>query len=338
VIARKLLKWGQIAYHWQFSKSLSPPYLPEDISIEATNVCNFKCSFCPQSQQEHHVLVPRSYLVREQAEEIMRKLREGGVTTRTLHWTHDGEPFMNKNFHELCAVALSNGFTNMYFSTNGSLLTTETIDRLPKAEASRYTLAIDYCADQHYFERVRGVDGSWKRILDNIRTSLNNPSHEHIFFVISDISSYDIGEQRKLTENFRALRSLFDKSSGKITFAQKTFHNATGLVEKFGRRTSGKRYRLCPYPWTSFAIVSNGDVVACGRDLRRQTILGNILRQSLEEIWRGEPYRQLRGNLAQREPWKSAVCNGCDMPWDDAKFSISNFVKTARRRLQIFTP
>ena len=338
MIAKNLVKWCEILWHWRFHKSLSPPYLPEDISIEATNVCNFRCSFCPQSGARHHDIVPRSYLGVHQADRIMRKLRAEGISTKTLHWTLDGEPFMHKKFSELCEIAIENGFTNMFFSTNGSLLTKEAIDELPKAGGARYTFAIDYCADPHYFETVRGTPGSWKRIFDNIHASLKDARHKKIFYTITDISTYELRDKKGSDERFRALRSLFDTSNGRISFRRKTFHNATGLVGEFVKGSSGAHYHLCPYPWTSFHIASNGDVVACGRDLRRQTILGNILRQSLQEIWHGDPYRQLRMNLAQRTPWKSIVCNGCDMPFDDAKFSVRNFIKTAWGRLQIFTP
>src|SRR5277367_1017472 len=95
----RIRNYLRIFYYWKVRKSLTPPYVPEDISIESTNVCNFRCSFCPQSDPRHHELVPRSYLDPEKARRVFEILRRDGVTTRTVHWTLDGEPFMNRQFY-----------------------------------------------------------------------------------------------------------------------------------------------------------------------------------------------------------------------------------------------
>jgi radical SAM protein with 4Fe4S-binding SPASM domain len=324
-----------IFYAWQVRKSLSPSYVPEDISIEATNTCNFRCSFCPQSDPKHHEIVPRTYLEPERAESIFKKIREGGVSTDTLHWTLDGEPFMNKKFAELCGIAIKYNFTNMYFATNGLLLSEDRLGQLPVGGKVRYTFTIDYCADQEYFEDVRGNRQSWKAIYDNIQSSLRNESHSNIFFVLSDITTYKTLDPTITNAEFDKLKNLFAGYESRIKFYSKTFHNAAGLTSKLVKTSSEKRYHLCPYPWTSLVIASSGDVVACCRDLRRQTVLGNILQQSLREIWRGAAAQELRKNLVAQTPWKSAACDGCDMPYDDAKFSLKNLVRTARGRLQI---
>ena len=331
--AQKLYKYINIAYHWKLRNSLLPP-LPDEVSIEATNVCNFKCAFCPQSAPNHHNIVPKTYLTPKRAGDIMKQLRKGGISTKTLHWTLDGEPFMNKYFHELCEVALKYDFCHMYFATNGMLLTDTVLDKLPRSKDTRYKFTIDYCADSCYFERVRGSKGSWERIHSNIEQSLNNSENNHMFFVLSDISAFEEDNHKIVDGKFEKLRGLFGGNK-RVRFHKKTFHNAAGLISHANMSIQKDRYYLCPYPWTSFCIASSGDVVACCRDLRRQTTLGNIMEQSLPEIWHGAPYQELRNNLVKRTPWKSLACKGCDLPYDSAKFSLANFARTARGRLQI---
>ena len=331
---RKLFRYSRIFYHWKIRKGLLPP-LPEEVSIEATNVCNFKCAFCPQSDPNHHDIAPKTYLTPPQAEKIMQQLRKGGVTTKTLHWTLDGEPFMNKEFHELCEVAIKYGFSHMYFATNGMLLTKKLLDKLPKQEDTIYTFTIDYCNDKTYFERVRGSSGSWDRIYSNVNHSLGNSDHKHMFFVLSDISTFEERNRSIADNKFQQLTLLFGKNK-RIRYHKKTFHNAAGTIQSPKQSSETKRYYLCPYPWTSFCIASSGDVVACCRDLRRQTKLGNIFEQSMQEIWHGAHYQQLRKNLVEKTPWKSLACEGCDLPYDSAKFDLANLVRTARGRLQIF--
>ncbi len=332
----KVIQYANIFYSWNLKKTLVPAYVPEDISIEVTNTCNFRCAFCPQSDAKHHDLVPRTYLDPGRATLIFKRLRDGGVTTDTLHWTLDGEPFMNKKFYLLCSIAIEFEFTNMYFATNGLLLNQDRLNRLPIPEEGRYTFTIDYSADPAYFEKVRGSEGSWQTIYDNILSSLRNISHSHIYFVLNDMTAYKTLDKGVRDAQFGKLKALFQGFEDRVAFRRKTFHNAAGLRAKLVRTSSEKRYHLCPYPWTSFVIASSGEVVACCRDLRRQTVLGNILEQPLEEIWRGAAFQELRKNLIERHPSKSAACDGCDLPYDDAKFSLRNMAKTARGRLQIF--
>jgi radical SAM protein with 4Fe4S-binding SPASM domain len=329
-------RFGHIFFRWQIQKALVLDYMPEEVSVEVTNVCNFKCAFCPQSQPEHHVIAPKTYLEPEAADLILSRLREGGIQTQTLHWTLDGEPFMNRRFGELCKVALRHGFSNMYFATNGMLLTEDIVAGLPTHSGARYTFTIDFATDQAYFEDVRGTRGSWQQISNNIARILRDPNLTQFHIELSDISTYKLSDVAETDRKFTDLRNLIPDPHNRLKVFQKTFHNAAGLVEKSVVTSSGKNYHLCPYPWTSLFVASNGDIVACCRDLRRQTVLGNILKESLSEIWNGAAFRELRQNLVNKKPELSAACNGCDLPYDDAKFSMKNILRTARRRLQLF--
>ena len=331
----KAVRFGHILFRWQIQKASILDYMPEEVSVEVTNVCNFKCAFCPQSQPDHHDHVPKTYLEPDAADVILRRLREGGIKTQTLHWTLDGEPFMNRRFGELCNAALSHGFSNMYFATNGMLLTEDIVARLPKHSGARYTFTIDFAADKAYFEEVRGSRGSWQQISDNIARILHDVNLPQFHIELSDISAYMHSDRAETDRRFADLRKLIPDPHNRLKVFQKTFHNAAGLVEKHVATSSGKKYHLCPYPWTSLFVASNGDIVACCRDLRRQTVLGNILKQSLSEIWNGAAFRELRQNLVDKKPELSAACKGCDLPYDDAKFSMENMVRTARRRLQL---
>ena len=301
---------------------------------QATNVCNFRCRFCPQSDLAHHDYVPRTYLELKSAEIIFMALRRGGVMTETLHWTLDGEPFMNKNFALLCRSAIKFGFRNMYFATNGMLLSQNIIEALPSG--GNYTLTIDYTSDALFFERIRGTTTSWERIRSNIQRILDDPSLQHIKIEIQDILTYENLRKETLEQKHRELKALFRDQNRRLTIHRKTFHNAAGTVEKLVETSSKRRYHLCPYPWTSFSIASNGDVVACCRDLRHQTVLGNILTQPLNDIWRGSAFAELRRNLSERRPNRSTACSACDLPYDDAKFRFANMFRAARGRFQIF--
>lgn len=330
----KLQHYGRAFWHYRLVPTAAPSYVPEDISIEITNVCNFRCVFCPQSAPQHHHVVPKSYLSPECAATFLQKLREGGVRTNVIHWTHDGEPFVNKRFHEICAVGVRYGFNEMYFATNGMLCTPERLAQLPRADCG-YTFTIDFSADEATFERVRGTPGSWARVRANIARILADPDYDHITVELREISTFVESDPALIARRERALRGLFP-SSRRLRVRSKVFHNACGFLPRLRRRRR-VRYRLCPYPWTSLSVASNGEVVACSRDLRHQSVLGNLFTQSLDDVWNGAPMQALRRHLIDERPDRNGACAGCDLPYDPAKFTLANIWRTSSGRLRLFS-
>jgi radical SAM protein with 4Fe4S-binding SPASM domain len=249
-----------------------------------------------------------------------------------MHWTLDGEPFMNKRFHENFEVARRYGFTKHHFATNAMLLSLDRLRQLP-SDGMSYVMTPDFCSDEAYFEEVRGTAGSWKIVLKNLIAAIEDPNLSHIEFKVTDISSYRFSDPDDLDRRFESLKKLFPTSQ-RVSFHRRVFHNASGKLDS--RLSSKDGYRVCPYPWYSFFIAHNGDVVACCRDLEHQSVLGNLFEQDLMDIWNGEKYQAMRRDLATKHPERQAACDGCDMPYDAAKFSLRNFAKVALHRMLIF--
>jgi radical SAM protein with 4Fe4S-binding SPASM domain len=325
---KRVAHHGKIFWHWGVRRSDKLPYLPAEVSIELTNRCNFKCSFCPQSSPTHFDAVPRTHLTPEQARILLTKLREGGFEHNVIHWTLDGEPFMNKQFGDVVHVSKSLGFTAHHFASNGFFVTRERLNSFPLGPEDRYFIVTDFCADPAYFEKYRGTPGSWQVVRDNLTEVLADDAYRSITFKVTDISSYSISDPAEQAARFAALKAVFPPSP-RISFHQRVFHNMTGFAEMTKKSES---YNLCPYPWMSMVISANGDVVACCRDLEHKTVVGNLFVQSLQEIWNGPAYRALRKALIEKRPEDMAACKGCDMPHDDSKFSARNMVKSAVHR------
>lgn len=332
----RLTELVRFLYNWKIRRRTVVRSLPLEISIEPTNVCNFKCAFCNQSDPDHFKRVGKSSLTPGKARTILKKIREFGYDKTLLHWTLDGEPFLNQEFEELCAVAREFGFTDQYFATNGLLLTWERAKKLPYDV--NFTFTVDYCADEKYFEQVRGTRGSWEKIRDNITQILLDDSLSNLKFILYDISTFRTEDALSIKQNAAEMRKLFP-TNGRIKYLSKTFHNATGYIDAQISRwpvDGDKGYNLCPYPWSSLSIASNGEVVACCRDLEHKTVLGNVFEASLTEIWNDKAYQKLRRNLLDKSPAGNAACAGCDMPYDQSKFTAKNIVSSVLNRLQFF--
>jgi radical SAM protein with 4Fe4S-binding SPASM domain len=348
---RRLLHTAQIGYHWKIRRSPIVPYLPYGVSIEVTNRCNFKCAFCPQALPDHFDKIAATTLTPERADSLIGRIRESGVATTIIHWTLDGEPFMNKQFAEIIQRAVNYGFDTHHFGSNALLMTPECLLELP-GNGQAYYISPDFCSDAKLFEAHRGTPGSWEVVRANLVAALENSNLAHVRLIVHDISSYAIHDPADLERRFADLRALLPKSD-RLVLRRRIFHNAAGLsissVERAGEHepeasspaTAGqpsdkRKYHVCPYPWYSMSIASNGDVVACCRDLEHQSVMGNLFEQGLEEIWNGEAFQSMRRDLAGERPDRQSACAGCDMPWDESKFSAGNLLATARNRLLLF--
>jgi MoaA/NifB/PqqE/SkfB family radical SAM enzyme len=77
-------------------------------------------------------------------------------------------------------------------------------------------------------------------------------------------------------------------------------------------------WSACRRPWTLVYITVHGNVLPCCIAPWITThydgiILGNLHRQSLEEVWWGDRYREFRGRLESAEP--PEPCRGCGVKW-----------------------
>ena len=64
-----------------------------------------------------------------------------------------------------------------------------------------------------------------------------------------------------------------------------------------------KRIRKClmdDRPLNSATILSNGDVVACCMDWRREEVLGNIYKDPIYKIWHSDKYNEFRAKVYRK--------------------------------------
>jgi len=333
----KWSRYARVAYEWKIRKSVQVGTVPEEISLELTNECNFKCDYCPHSDPRHFDVVGHSTITPEKVEHLLRKLRDAGIATQTIHWGLDGEPFINKRIGEICKVAIRHGWSEFIFATNGYFCSLERIMELPfSGHAIRYLFTVDFCSERSFFERHRGGKGSWDVIRGNILRILETDLPQ-VSFVLTDISSYQVSDRKELRTRYEALQTLFP-TTPRLGFKTRVFHDTKAYVSGHngeGHSARG-RYHLCPYPWTTMTIASNGDVVSCDRDLQHKNVLGNLFLDDVSSIWNGEKYRAFRKALVAGFPDEIPGCRGCDLPYDDGKFRVSHLYRIALVRLGLF--
>src|SRR5229473_2479499 len=160
---------------------------PVFFTIETINSCNFRCIYCPQSDQEHHFINGRGIMSLEDFKQIIANLRSCfDVRIVSLH--RDGEPLLNKRL-EAYIQHLTDLGIYVTVSSNCSLVSEERAHRL--VESGLRMVGTDFCADPALYERLR-ARGVWTETLDGIRRLLRAGAEQNADFriVIKDMATH----------------------------------------------------------------------------------------------------------------------------------------------------
>ena len=86
--------------------------------------------------------------------------------------------------------------------------------------------------------------------------------------------------------------------------------NRTGTI-KIGNQVSNSTHTTCFYPSYQFLIDWNGDVFLCPQDWQRRMSMGNMMQESIFDIWSGKIMSKYRKELLKGKRDLSP-CNSCN--------------------------
>ncbi|MFP5405343.1 MAG: radical SAM/SPASM domain-containing protein [Gammaproteobacteria bacterium] len=246
------------------------------VEINATELCNRKCVFCPrvdpQAYPNRNLHMPIEVL--ERVADDLARLRMGS----RVSFSGFGEPMLHRAFPELVRAARERLPDNtIECNTNGDRLTTATARGLFDAGLTYlYVNLYDGPEQERHFRDVfaeAGIDPSryrlrphWAGATDGFGLTLNNRS--------GTVNRPDIG------------------------------------VAPLARPLATP----CFYPFYKMLVDWNGDVPFCSNDWGRAIVVGNVLRQPIEEIWLSASMQDIRRRLAQgdrdRKPCSTCSVDG----------------------------
>lgn len=308
----KLRHIFKLGWAYKIKRAARLSYPPYQFTIEPTNICNLKCNFCPQSDPEHRNLRPAGQLTEENLKLFLERRKKIRPGNNNINFTLDGEPLINKGFPRFLELAAGDDLFSI-FASNGILLTPDVADRF--AKTAPFSVSIDFASDKSIFESIRGKRGNFDLIYENLLHLIKRAdTSRNVHLNINDITSFSGVDA---ADSLIKMKGLFPKNtSGRVRFFSRQFHNFCGHLDF---ELQKKQYRLCPYPWVQMAVAYNGDCVPCCRDTSARSVLGNVFRDEIMNIWDGREYRQFRHNLLNGQPELNAACKNCDLPYSGAE-------------------
>lgn len=266
---------------------------PIIIIIEPSNICNFKCRFCPVTIPNHgkYTHATGHNMTLDEFKLAVNSAKEGFGHIKMLQLYNFGEPLINKNIVDMVNYAVDADISDQIrIYTNGALLNPEMSRNLARAlnrgNKSIIQFSIEHISDDGYFEITKSRV-SYDSLLTNIAYFYLNCDHKKVEVVcklINDCVTAD--EAQKFLDDFKKIGSsvhveLLEQKSEKQIYQYKQ-----KVITYDGHKTTVKK--VCTAPFYILAVRSNLDVIGCSEDIFRLNRIGNLKDNSLKELWNSE--------------------------------------------------
>ena len=297
---RYYLSQGHIFAHlidrikWYLAPKLHiTPSFPTHIDIEASSKCQLQCPMCGQQRMDSKMKGNMDF---ELYKRIIDECAARHVYSIKLSWR--GEPLMNPDLFKMIKYTKEKGIKDVAFLTNVERFNDDKIRELTESGVDWISCSVDGLFET--YERIRypakfeETAEKIKKIVE-MRKKLNKDKPlVRIQTIFSAIKSNPI-----------EYKNCWEPIVDKINF----------IADQI-RQTDEKDFirdpdYVCQSPWQRMCIDFEGRVVQCHADYLEKNILGDVRKQSLYEIWHGEPFNRVRKLQKNKQSFKLEPCKEC---------------------------
>lgn len=267
------------------------------INIDVCTVCNHRCTFC--SNPDSRML--QATLDAEDFSHVAADIAKH-VTVEELGLSAKGEPLLNRDLPAIIRMGKEIiGAKYIYISTNGALLTPDTLQTLLDAGLDSIKISLNAFTRETYRER-HGRD-DFEAVMANLRHALDLKKERIFKILISSVS-----EERPSLIHAHLLDLLGAERLERLNAAWQYDYCYTPHFEAPPRPG---RLDPCPLPFTEIYINANLDLTPCCVDYFGELPLGNLKRKSIAELWEGEAIATLRKSLLKDSLPNEHLCVRC---------------------------
>jgi radical SAM protein with 4Fe4S-binding SPASM domain len=272
---------------------------PVHVDVEINSNCNYKCVFCPHGTGEMGNDMPM--MSEEMARKILDELAENKVYSIKLNWR--GEPALHPKLAEITAYAKKVGIKEVQINTNGFSFNEKKIRDLILAGMDRVIFSLDATTSDVY-SKIR-IGGDYNQVVKNIKTFSRirkelkrEKPFLRVQMVRTQLNKHQVDDYRKMWKNI-----VDDIRISDVT------DRGQGDSLRVGDQVSIGRV-CCPQPWQRIMISCEGKVLMCCSDWFERYPLGDIKKNSLKEIWKGNRLKAVRKKLKRKE-YNFEPCKSC---------------------------
>lgn len=279
------------------------PLFPKNMLLEVSNACNHSCIFCANSKSDRK----RGYIDSKLAKRILREAYALG--TRDVGFYATGEPLMNQRLEEYIRYAKDIGYSYVYITTNGALLTEERAGNIIEAGVDSIKISLNAANRKDYY-LIHGKD-DYDQVVMNLKKLNELREKDHLKFGIYISFVFT----RQTIDTRADFQREFEKYADEIVFIP--CNNVGGVMYEINDiLTVGKEETfpfqngLCPLFFKNFYVSYEGYWTMCCTDFQNYLALKDLNQYSLEEVWRSPDVIELRRRHLEHD-LKGLLCDNC---------------------------
>jgi hypothetical protein len=302
---------------------LLPQPVPYGIVIDPTNLCNYRCPFCPTGNAAVLASVSRPKgimkfdLFRKIVTDLGELTRRCGRKVHGLQFYKDGEPLLNMRLPEMVRFARRAEIADsLELTTNASLLGRETALSLVDSGLDVVRISVEHVSEEVY-RTLSNRKVGYRDIRENVETlfSLKEASasslHVHVKIIDTGLSD---AEKTKFVDDFAPISDSWNIEC-MVGWSRSEFHDFTlGIAASTATDgvTPRKQRLVCPEPFAKLAINFNGHASVCCVDWSHGTVVGDASRETIDGIWNGEKLAAFRIAHLSGQRASIPACATCD--------------------------
>ena len=264
------------------------------VYIEITNCCNLNCSFCS------HIKKEKRFMAEDEFEHILKEISK---VTKTIYLHVKGEPLLHPKIMEFLKLAEKYNL-KVNLTTNGTLFP-KLVDKIKECKALHKINFSLHCEqnnpnyEEEIFKNVEKLSPDTV-IIYRLWTLQNNKLDEKSTKTVEKLEKYyelspETVEKLKNEDNIKISSTIYVDKDNEFKWPEITNHKSCGY---------------CHALKTQIAILADGTVVPCCLDSNGIINLGNIYKESIEEIQNKERYKKLKKSFQARKP-EEKLCQSC---------------------------
>jgi radical SAM protein with 4Fe4S-binding SPASM domain len=289
-------------------------------------VCNAGCPNCPYNNSDIRGSYSDALFM---SEDVFKKVAdECSVYNSYLRISGGGEPMLHPQATELMAYAKEKG-CRIGLITNGSAFKKADIDHLIEAEIDNIEVSVD-AADEKTYNMVRpGVN--WDTVNKNIELAVKtrNALGSNTRIIVSAINQHGVDVEE--VERYW---------TPKVDKVQIRKFLTWGYVEDKSQDDTPylppESKIPCPWLFERFNIDSRGDVTVCGEDIAFNEKFGNIMENSIKELWYHPKMEYFRKKHLEKKGDDISICSTCPdwqyRSWNYNYWKVVNDAEKKRKK------
>jgi len=295
---------------------------PFSVQIDPSNICNFRCLFCPTGHPDLIRQVGRSksrLMSWDLYEKLISDLAAFPRPLKTLSLHKDGEPLLNPRIAEMVSLARKRDVADkIIILTNASLLTREMSRALIEAGLDVIRISVEHVSSEGYRKFTQVYD-DYDRIVRNVRMLREERDRlQSGLFISAKLIDFGLSpdELSIFERDFSASCDEISRTNAQGWSYSEIFDFTLGsdpTVSLDGKTSLSSGRIACPFPFYTMAVNSNGRVSTCPDDWTHNTLTGEASAESLQDIWNGPRLHEFRmmhlsGNRTQNKACANCRC------------------------------